>query len=716
MWASIAAMVAPGSEAQRAPDAAAANWSSALRAAIQRFALSGAGALAFAVAAATALLWTLDVPPRQTLAYLGYEAAFVWVPGVVACVALRRGRRIGLRDAAVGWGVGFALVVAAAAATGAAGARWSFLLYPPAVVVAAALALRRRLRPLLAEAGRGALRPSPSAWLVVALGSIPIGFLANNLLAAPLPDRIWSITGYPRDQLWTTALTAEAASHWPLTIPNLAGLPLHYHYFVFLDMGAASRVADVTPWLVNFRLFPVFGLGLAVFLLYAAGRVLGRSAAAGLLAIFLVLLIDTFSPWPQPDGQMMLALWGSLSFLYGILVFLPLALHLDRLLLRRTLPGEWLVLGLLAAVAAGAKAPILPIVGLGLLVPAAAAAVSRHHDALARIAGAGALVAVVFGLGVIALYGGVSDVSTRLAPLEALRTTEPYELLTAKLPGIAAATALVAVAAAVALKAVAALVPGIAIALWRRRPASRLFLLGMLLAGLGFYLTYRNPGDSQLFFLWYGYIAAAVLAAVGLATLVPRLPALSARQTGSVVVALVVLLALWTIELPFDRAQKPYWQNINLAAREPPDPSYAGYEWLAENLPRTAVVAIVPPVDPDSCYQAAFARRHVLIGCALGLLPGKSETSPEAVRAMLQPAAARDFSRRQALNEAIFRDADPAALEAARAEYGVEYLVVDPVGDTRDVSIERLASIATVVYEDRGFSVLAVRTDERASS
>jgi len=228
-----------------------------------------AGAVAAGLVAYVVLLAVVDVSPADSLAYVGYELAFVLLPGVLVYTALTRVARVGVRELAVGWGVGLLLELGAFALTASAGVRGLYAVYP-AVAVGGAAPFVRLERP-----GRREGAPARWSWALLAASALLIGWTANALLATPLPSQIYSVKGYSTDLLWATSMTGEALHHWPVDIPDLAGVPLHYHYFSFLDLAAASQVTGLDPWLVVFRLFPVVSAVVLVVQLFAAGRVVG---------------------------------------------------------------------------------------------------------------------------------------------------------------------------------------------------------------------------------------------------------------------------------------------------------------------------------------------------------------------------------------------------------------------------------------------------------
>ena len=72
---------------------------------------------------------------------------------------------------------------------------------------------------------------------------------AASFSQAPLPESKASVSYYP-DLVWGMSFAAEALHHWPVTTPQVAGEPLRYHTFAFLEMAATAqaRASIFPPW------------------------------------------------------------------------------------------------------------------------------------------------------------------------------------------------------------------------------------------------------------------------------------------------------------------------------------------------------------------------------------------------------------------------------------------------------------------------------------
>src|SRR5207244_12787537 len=162
--------------------------------------------------------------------------------------------------------------------------RGLFLVYPLAVGVPAALVVRRRMR------ARSATDAAPASRGRMSGASIGVGALLCTVLLlcaaavgfaqTPLPRDI-SATTYQEDTVFTISVAAEALHHWPVTLPMVAGEPLHYHLFAYLHMAAISQVTGIDLPVVVMRLYMVPLLILFALQLVLLGRRVGRTLSAG---------------------------------------------------------------------------------------------------------------------------------------------------------------------------------------------------------------------------------------------------------------------------------------------------------------------------------------------------------------------------------------------------------------------------------------------------
>ena len=167
-----------------------------------------------------------------------------------------------------------------------------------------------------------------AAWAALALALVALVLVAHDHYdKAPLPDSVRAKTYYT-DTVWEVALAAEARNHFPLAIPSLAGDPLRYHYFAAMNEAAIAQVTGLDQPLVNFRLFLVPLILLAVGGMVLLGREVGPSPWVGVIAAVLILFVGPLDPWPSDRGVFFRNLYLSDTFLLGLAIFLPLLVEL----------------------------------------------------------------------------------------------------------------------------------------------------------------------------------------------------------------------------------------------------------------------------------------------------------------------------------------------------------------------------------------------------
>ena len=179
--------------------------------------------------------------------------------------------------------------------------------------------------------------------------------------------------------------------------------------------------------------------------------------------------------------------------------------------------GDWLLLALLALGAGGAKSSVLPIVAGGLALFVVLDTLARRRIGLRALAALAVVVALGAAIYVLIYRGrwpGHRAAAVRLRPLlgadEALQghgLVHGLELVGGGL---------------VVLAGLMFPLFGAALAgrrwLWPRSSATpeRLLMLMFVAAAIPFVLV-SVPGDSEAYFVVYGYLAGAVVAAAGIA-------------------------------------------------------------------------------------------------------------------------------------------------------------------------------------------------------
>ena len=451
--------------------------------------------------------------------YAAYEVGFVVLPGVLLVRAL--GVRVGGwgGQVCIGWALGYVLEIAAFAGTAALGARWLFLLYPPLVVAGVALHARRAGNSSVgtADAERAASGPG---WAAAVVAMLAIGFLAaDSFSQLTLPSSLGSAHYYP-DVVWYWAVAGEALHHWPIADPTVAGSSLSYHVFVSLHMAAAAQVTGIELGVIALRLQPLTMLLVVVLGLVFAGRHFSRQVWGGPVAAALVLFVWRpdldLGPPAETVGTILSQAHLSPTFVLGLALFLPATVLVEQALSsgreERAPIGVWISLALLLVGCSGAKASILPLMLGGLSTAVAYILVAKRRLDRGALAAFG-LVAFVLAASYLLLYAG------RSSGFELSAFQLAGEALPRSIVGVDVADEVYWPLAVLASFALLAPVVGAAWALrsgWRQVAPGDAWMLGMLFPALVLYYGLGHDGDSQTYFLLYGWVAAAVVAAGGL--------------------------------------------------------------------------------------------------------------------------------------------------------------------------------------------------------
>jgi hypothetical protein len=297
-------------------------------------------------------------------------------------------------------------------------------------------------------------------------------------------------------------------------------------------------------------------------------------------------------------------------------------------------------------------------------------------------------------------------------------------------------------------------------------PAAKRLMLGLLAAGLTIFLAFTHPGLSQVYFTQYGVIAALPLSALGLTRLwassqrrhrrwlilaavaaaAPCLAA-SAWATRPVVIVLdlavagsAAALCLWALATHGPRGAG--WRAVvaallAVAALGVPisvapytlvrvvqgGPLYGTYggqltpglyhglAWLRSHGSPDDVLAVnnyaarihyrhQPGPIPDDYAYSAFAERRVFLEGWVYANRSFQIGEGAVYAGRLQP-----YPTRRALNDAVFKHADPRALATLARRYHVRYLLIDR---RHARAARRLAAIATPVYANPDVTIYAV--------
>ncbi|TDW18706.1 hypothetical protein [Kribbella kalugense] len=450
---------------------------------------------------------------------------FVLFTGVVVALpgfALWRliggyGRNL-VEDLSAGFAVGTAgqvVVYLAAASIGLQA--WSWVWAPVVLVVAfvdsdaRARVWRRVEQPL---------RPL-QAWLLAASTAVVLLIVYRRGPGQFLPAYTDPLRAYP-DLAFQQALAASAKYDVPISTFWLGGEPMKYHTF-FHQATAATQWGtriDLTDLIHSLSWLPLFlaGCGLVFALATRLARTAESGATwAGPLAVFIAGLGGAVQPLAGAGlGGVSTAVAAYLSPTQNLGVLIALALCVVAVDLLRSdgrPRSRWVLLVLLALVAAGSKSTILPVVGVGFAFAFLQLGLARRSTRPAFYGGLLSL--AVFVAALITIFGG-STWGTEIKPFETFVQLAPYPMLVSNPHAqlLSGATTLLSWTLAAS---------GLFFLGRRWRDTGAVFLAGVAVAGLLGTLLTTQSGVSQLYFLRTSFPVIAVLAAVGLANLVGRL-------------------------------------------------------------------------------------------------------------------------------------------------------------------------------------------------
>ena len=456
--------------------------------------------------------------------FVVYDLAFVALPGIAVLWALRRQRSGALVSVAVGWPLGQALEILFFTATSVIGLRGLFFIYPIVVIAPSALVIWRR-RSSVAEDADATPISATLMWTVAVALSIGLIYLAIMFVPqAPLPGT--SVQVEYIDFPYFLGLINQVSQHWPPTLAGLSGVPLPYEWFVFFHMAAASNVTGVSIPVIALRLDYIPTILVITCELLALGRLLTRAAWTGAAAVIILFLMGPLDLIASSNGtpfgdNVLTHLWDSWTFPFGLMFFLALLYLITERLRAGTWRsrediGSWVLITLTMIGASGAKATVLPVIIVGVVLYVGIHVLTRRSAPMNALLIA-ALGIVVFIATYRVIYAG-SAPNLILTPLTWLKGTPPvvfaelihHELLRRILLPFAYAAGL----AGVLLPLAGALY------LLRRlhRPviAALRLPLCMLVAGVLITSAVHQSSYSELYFEDMGYVAGALVAAAGL--------------------------------------------------------------------------------------------------------------------------------------------------------------------------------------------------------
>lgn len=307
-----------------------------------------AGPIALGLVVLVGLQIAYGTGVADALLYLVFLAGFVIVPGCAAYVALAPGTFRPLRTLAFGWALGYALLILAFMLSAAIGIRDALLIYPVLVIAAALPRLRRQLASDRTDPNepRGSRSVDLFKWGLAGVAAVAMAYFGvAYFVQTPLPGD--SAVNYFRDYVWHLSLAAEFKHHWPIDDPHAVGAPQVYHYFVHIQMAAASQVTGIDLPLIFFRLAPLPLIALVVLQMAETGRTMFRSAWVGVIAAVLLLLVGNLQTDPSSSpfntfpflGISFSLLFLSPSFLFSLVLFIPLVVLISERISSLEQPG-----------------------------------------------------------------------------------------------------------------------------------------------------------------------------------------------------------------------------------------------------------------------------------------------------------------------------------------------------------------------------------------
>jgi len=474
--------------------------------------LAGGAVVVFGI-----VLLFLHATPFEVVRFVLFTVLAVALPGLALSRLIGGYGRNLVEDLSAGLAVGTAgqvIVYLAAASVGLQA--WSWIWAPIVLLITfvdgdvRARVWRRVEQPL---------RPL-QAWLLAVATAVVVLVVYRRGPGQFLPAYTDPLRAYP-DLAFQQALAASAKHDVPISTLWLGGEPMKYHTFFHQATAATAwgtRI-DLTDLIHTLSWLPLFlaGCGLVYTLTTRFAPTSETGATwAGPLAVLIAGLGGAVQPLAgQGLGGVSTAVAAYLSPTQNLGVLIVLALCIVAVdLLRTSAPGSrWVLLVLLALVAAGSKSTILPLIGIGFAFAFLQLGLTRRNTRPAVLGGVLSL--AVFVAALITIFGG-STWGTQIKPFETFVQLAPYAMVIDNPHAalLSAATTLLSWALAVS---------GVFFVGRKWRDTGAAFLLGVAVAGLLGTLLTTQSGISQLYFVRTAFPVIAVLASVGLANLVGRL-------------------------------------------------------------------------------------------------------------------------------------------------------------------------------------------------
>ncbi|MBB5837325.1 hypothetical protein [Kribbella italica] len=554
------------------------------------------------------------VPLATVLGYDLYFVVGVVLPGLLLVRAFWRSTGNWVEDFALGAAVGIVYQFAGWAGFTALGIQPWLKLWPAALLVAFAVVPKLRQYWRIATPA-----PLPHVWswgvalsLAVMLFAVLTGPMLYHLAPGVAENNLDQqfTPAYHQDMLFHLSMVHELMRSVPPQLPQVAGLPLDYHWFANADMAAAAHLTGLSPELVLFRLWPVPLTAVVVLLTATLARQVSRQWIAAVIAVAILAVPASGAL----IGHRRLSVVGNLIYYpspsqtFALVVLTAAAVFFVEALYRRGRPGVWVLATALAVVGGGAKPTVLPLLLGGAGLAGLYLAVRKRGVPARSLLACGFLLiaGVIAMLTVTGSTGG-----SGLRPLAVLRTMgTPYRATTGDTslaatgdfllrPIAEGRVSAVLVLLAVVLIGQVGLLVGAGLLASRRTRTdpTAWFLLGTLAAAWAAFLLVDHPSSSEFYFL-RGAVPFAAVAAAWMVTVAIRGRAVH-HLAGPVVASLLYGVLIF-------------------AAQQWVEEPVLGTGWTAVlSVARGVVVFVVLALLAWFCWHRVVAARADLAGVGL---------------------------------------------------------------------------------------------------
>lgn len=461
----------------------------------------------------------------DALIFAAYALAFLTFPGTVVWRAVARpGPSLG-NDLILGTILGLVLEAPVYLVLRWVGVTWLLYAYPLIVLAVVVVRLRRRGRGLQLRLGR------PSGWSWAAAGVVVVQLLTVAKFvwhARPVGD----LRSEYVDEPFHLAIAGDLLHHFPAQMPWVDGVPLYYHWLVYVHLASAATVTHVELVVLLRTLSIALFIVLALGGIYAAAVRLTGLLWPGFVAVLVLGLggPPDFLGWTGLSAPKLSMFYTASravaspthAFVVTLQVVL-LVVVVEALRRERWRAAPWALTALVMLAVSGAKSSALPTILGGLFLVVVVAAITRNRRILLAGGVLFATAAVVFLFAQHFFYGGGSRALTPSLTATAERyaaTMHPGGGDSASLTAAVWLSFLVGLGLAVFAGLAWAIRGG-----WRNggwRSPELQFVLGTYVVAAGAFMLLSHPSFSQYYFLAGAAPFVALLPALALAHFLPH--------------------------------------------------------------------------------------------------------------------------------------------------------------------------------------------------